>query len=197
MNDTLPTNDNPGTPPAESKDEFDYDSLLNEYEQGKTAPPPTPAPDPAVRQLIKEFKPIAEVAQAHLNSEAKTQEQELVKQAISTVKEDESASNVPDGLVEAHLNLQYIRNPEFKTAFETRDKNPTAWNAALVNARESLMADLGQISKISDRDDTAAALAAVRGTSQTEIDDADKVDPKELFKMSDQDFAEYKRNLGS
>ena len=200
MNDTMPTENDSAAPAAESTDEFDYDGLLKEYDEGKTSQPqPEPAarPDPAVRELLKEFKPIAQYAEHNMRSEAAKQEQELVQQAISTVKEEGELSTVPDTIVEAYLNLQYAKNPEFKAAFEGRSDNPGSWTSALVKARDSLSSDIGSMSKSSDKDDTEAALATVRGTSQTEIDDALDVKPKDLFAMSDQAYAEFKRNLGS
>lgn len=197
MNDTMPTNDNPGTQPAESEGEFDYESLLEEHKEGtKPETRPEPRPDPAVRQLLKEFKPIAEVAEKHLRTEAAEQEQKIVQEAVGAVKEGEALAGVSDAIVEGFLNLQYIRNPDFKAAFDAREESPANWNAALVGARESLEAEMSSMTTMSEKDDTEAALAAVKGTSQTELSE-EAVNPKELFAMSEQDFAEYKRNLGS
>ncbi len=177
----------------DSDGEFDYESLLQE-QQAK--PQPT-RPDPAIAKLREEFTPIAQVAKSHMEHEAAKAEQETVAKAIEAVKADESLSNVSDKIVEGYLNLQYIRDNAFKEAFDNRVSNPTAWNSALKAASESLSGEMGSIKGSRDADDTAAALATVKGTSETEIERELEVKPKELFAMSDYDFAEFKRNLGA
>ncbi len=177
----------------DSEGEFDYESLLQEQQ----AKPQPAQPDPAVAKLVEEFKPIAQVAKSHMEHEAAKAEQETISQAIEVVKADESLSGVSDKIVEGFLNLQYIRDNAFKEAFDNRAGNPAAWNSALKAASESLSGEIGSLKSTNDADDTAAALATVKGTSETEIEKELEVKPKELFAMSDHDFAEFKRNLGA
>jgi hypothetical protein len=196
MNETT-SNDDLSLQDTESDGGVDYDKLLDEYQERKTPATRQESVDPAFRDLLKEFKPIAEVAQRHLDKEVASEQQKTVEDAINTVKGDESLSGVSDAIVEGYLNLKYQKDPEFKSAFEARSENPSLWDTALVNAREALSKEISSMKGSSDKDDTEAALAAVKGTSQTELDAAAQVNPKELFAMSDYDFAEYKRNLGS
>lgn len=178
----------------DSEGEFDWESELLQQQ----AKPQQPAqPDPAIAKLREEFTPIAQVAKSHMEHEAAKAEQETIAKAIEAVKADESLSNVSDKIVEGYLNLQYVRDSAFKEAFDNRAGNPTAWNSALKAASESLSGEMGSIKGSNDADDTAAALATVKGTSETEIEKELEVKPKELFAMSDYDFAEFKRNLGA
>jgi len=202
MNDTLSQDGNSPAPGAESDGGYDYESLLGEYEKAKTPeakPRPASEPDPNVQQLVKEFKPIAAMAEKQLRTEAEKEERAVVDEAVKSVRGDNSGlENVSDTLIEAYLNLQYARDPSFKTAFDGRTQNPDAWKSVLGKARTNLSSEFEKLqSGKGDKDDVEAALATVKGTSQTEIEDAQQVRPKELFAMSDHEFAEFKRNLGT
>jgi len=197
MNDTWTDDNDSAQQAAEFDTDTDVNSLLSEYETAKSPPKTSDTAQPGadVIKMFEELRPIAKYAENSMRSEAAQQEQETVAQAIAAVKEDDSLNIVPDTIVEGFLQQQYVRNPEFKKAFDSRTDSPDGWTAALGSARENLAKEIGQITKGNVKDDVEAALNTVRGTSETEIDDAQKVNPKELFAMSDHDFAEYKRNL--
>jgi hypothetical protein len=194
MNDTLTPDDDLPVPGVESDADMDAAALLAEYQEGKTPPPEPPAPDNT--ELFKQLKPIVEYAQTSMRTDAAKAEQDAVDSAVNLVKEEEALANVPNSIVEGFLQNQYTRNPDFKTAYDKRVESPDGWNQALGKAKEALAEEIGHINPANVKDDVEAALATVKGTSETDIEDAQDIKSvDEMMSMSDVDFTAYKRTL--
>lgn len=187
MNETLTYNDDTSSQDLESG--ADNESLRNQYSEG------TSARDKSVKELMEKLEPIVQHVEDNMRSEADKRIQDSVDEAVKSLKEDDSLEKVSDSLVEGFLQNQYTKNPDFKTAYDNRQKSPDSWDKALVGAREKLTEEIQSLTGSNVKDDVAAALATVHGQSETEVKDADTVSAKKLFSMTDIEFKAHKEAL--
>lgn len=169
-----------GAPPAEgSSAGTDLDHLLAEYE----APTPAPKPQPDLSKL----QPVIDYAAQELTNKANERVQTDVKSAVEFVKEAEGGADIPDKLARGFLEAKASDDPSFKKAFENRQNDPNAWQSALSGAQSEFAEEIKGLPSNNIKSDAEAARAAVAGDVEPQ-GDSDELSPKEMAKMSDQDF---------
>lgn len=165
-------------------------------------------------QLLNEFN--AEDAQSEQKPETKqdqaqTQGSGLTPQEVAAFRQQQFDSEVnqavdmtleaaeelkafPREWIRGRLEAEASRDNRFRQAWVARHRNPQAFQQIVQGLGKRFAAELPKIASSENGKDIAAAQAAVRGVS-SEVPPAPSVDNKELSKMNQHQFEEFKRNL--
>lgn len=174
---------------AASSEGSTLDDLLKEYEQDGDRAKTRQQPDS--RRFLSELKPVIDFAKTAMSErQAKAIDDEL-KAAYEFMTEDEDLKGFKPVHLRGFMEAYNIEQPSFGEAFMARQKDPTAWKAALAKGRDWLKAQLKDMPGASMKSDLAAAKASVAGTSTQDAKKAES-NAAELFAMSD---AEYQAHI--
>jgi len=165
------------------------DPLLAEFDRETTTRQPASIP--------QELLPVIRFAEQKMVQEVKADIDEEVKSAIGTLKGQEEFKDVPDRIARGFLESYAQENPDFKKAYNDRKSNPKGWASAKEEAGKVWSEDMKGWGGQTVRSDVEAARASVRGTSSAPPPPTRQKSTAELNKMSDHDFAEYKRELAA
>lgn len=169
----------------------ELDQLLAEHDGSRSKPQPQ-NDFATVKSALDAVKPVVEYAQGKMQEEQQQAIKKSVDDSVAFVKSDDALKGLPDRIVRGFLQDEYAHNPSFKSAYDNRMRDPKAWEAAQASAQKSLAAEVSTIGRVDPRSDVVAATAAVRGTGRAPTSEAGKVDPRQLRKLSDTDFAAFK-----
>lgn len=162
------------------------DPLLAEFDQATTK---TEQPVPSY------LLPVVKFAETQMVEKVKAEIDGEVKSAIGVLKGQEEFKDVPDRVARGYLESYAQETPEFKKAYTERKSNPKGWQSALETAGKSWQEDMKGWGGQTVRSDVEAAKASVRGTSSAPPPPQRLKSTPEMNKMSDHDFAEYKKEL--
>ena len=186
QSDPAATAEQPGGPGAPGA----ADPHLAEWDRSRAAP--------AASTVPKELEPVIRFAEAKMVEEVKTTIEKEVATAIDTLTSgNEEFKSIPKRVTRGYLEAWALDNPEFKAAYEKRKSNPKGWDGAMKAAAEGFAEDMKGFGGSSVRSDVEAAKASVRGTSTAPPPPQRTKSTPELNKMSDWEFAEYKRELAA
>lgn len=176
----------------------------NQATPGSTATPGTDDPHlaewdrtrPQAATIPNELLPVIRFAESQMVEKVKTEVDKEVTSAIDAIS-GEDFKEVPLKLRRGFLEAYAQDTPEFKAAYEKRKSDPKGWQTALAGASKSFAEDMKGWGGSTVRSDVEAAQASVRGTSSAPPPPQRQKSTTELNKMSDHDFAEYKRELAA
>lgn len=163
------------------------DPLLAEFDSATTKPTAIP----------QELLPVIRFAETKMHQEVKAEIDKEVDSAIGHLTGQEEFKDVPKRLARGFLEAYAQETPEFKKAYNERKANPKGWQSALEAAGQSWQEDMKGWGGQTVRSDVEAAKASVRGTSSAPPPPQRQKSTAEMNKMSDHDFAEYKRELAA
>ena len=200
MADATPTNQNAAAAGTDGQSgSATLDQLLAEFKAGTTGTNTNPTPAIEATKVIEAMRPALEYVEQDRIQKQTEAVQKSIDDAIKFVKgDDDGLKGVSDVVVDAILHRQYARDAGFKSAYDNRAKDPKAWENAQVAVRSQIKTEL----KLANgggasRSDVEAATAAVRGQRSPALDSTGKeIDPAKLSRMSDTEFADFKRTLG-
>ena len=178
----------PGGAEAASSGESELGALLKEYETDRT---PEAKPNGDVARVLQGLKPVVDYAKDRMVKDQNDAVQSDLDNAFKFVTKDEELKGLKSTVVRGFLEAYGIDHPDFATAFQSRGKNPEAWNDALSKGRDWLKEEIAGFSKSSDREDLEAAQAAVSGTTDQVPNAKDGPSPAEMFDMSDVDWQKF------
>jgi len=166
----------------------DLDALLNEYTEPASEPEVTAqsAQPAATPDEMAEFRQYMSETRADKLNTGLQDSAKLVKAAAG-----ESAANIPDWMMVGALREESTKNPNLEKIFNERGSNPEAWNKVATALGKKISQDLSPTDKSSTESWAAvdsAVHSASTSTNQTEA-------PKDLSKMTDQEFEAHKRSL--
>lgn len=184
--------------PAEAVEGNDIDAALAEFE-ASVAPaepvkpavveprvPARPAPAPLTGDEI--------AATRHFLKQSQTQvyEATISKTVDRMIEHQPGLKQISEKLLKARLDVAVDEDPRIGQAFLNSAKNPQAWGKILVGLSEEIAKELDAIPNPRAADDRGSAqhLAAGRVSS---VPPAPKVANEDLSKMSDAEFAAWKR----
>ena len=144
-----------------------------------------------------EFLPVIKFAESQMVEKVKAEIDKEVDGAITAITSDEQFKGVPKRIARGFLEAYAQETPEFKSAYEARKTNPKGWQAALETAGKGFAEDMKGFGGSTVRSDVEAAQASVRGTSSAPPPPQRQKSTPEMNKMSDYEFAEYKRELAA
>ena len=167
----------------------DLNSLLEEYQEGTK-----PAVEKTVVQPdLSKLDPVIRFAEAEMSRQQRESIDRDVNAAVDRVAEAEKFKDLPKTLTRRMLVAYAFDNKDFDTAFNNREQNPAAWDAAIAKAQEDLGAEVADlnITSSNDRDDIEAAKAAVAGvvTDPSDVDDGPSA--AELSNMTDTEWRRF------
>lgn len=166
------------------------DPLLAQWDAATNAPPAQPA-----STIPPELAPVIRFAQGKMVEEATAAVQKEVDSAIGALTSGDDLKGVPKRIARGFLEAWALENPEFKRAFDQRSQNKKGWESALAEASAEFRKELGSLPSNSVRNDVEAAKASVRGTSNAPSRSEGLRSTKELRRMSDSEFRQYKADL--
>ena len=190
------------TPAAEvSPGETELDTLLNEFDTADSISKSD------LQNVVKAIQPVAEsIAPVvkYVNDEREKRATDAfnkdIEEAVAFLIEPEDLKEIPAEFAQGYLEVHATKHPEFKTAFEGKEKNPSEWQTQLAKARDEF-AELakgipGATEQTDVRTDVEDAVAAVQGLTETP---AEQTGPTiaEKANMSDQKWKEYTDSLAS
>jgi hypothetical protein len=165
----------------------DLDALLAEHDQ-QTADVQQPVSQP---QDAAKIDQLYQFMQQERQEREQRQTAEVVSQAVKSIKEIAGAENMEDDFVDTILQGQATKDARIRLAFQNREKNPAAWNAALKTVAAAVKKYAPK-----DDEDRAAVTAAVRsGSSSKSEPERDFPGEKEIHSMSDREFADMWKNV--
>lgn len=164
------------------------DPLLAEFDSATTRATPS---------IPQELLPVIKYAETQMVKEVKAEIDGEVKSAIGFLKSQEEFKDVPDRVARGYLESYAQENPSFKKAYDQRKSDPKGWQSAKEEAAKAWQEDMQGWGGRTVRSDVEAAKASVRGTSSAPPPPQRQKSTAELNKMSDHDFAEYKRELAA
>jgi flagellar motility protein MotE (MotC chaperone) len=166
----------------------DLNSLLNEYQEGTK-----PAVEKTVVQPdLSKLDPVIRFAEAEMQRTQRESIEKDVSAAVDRVAEAEKFQSLPKTLTRRMLVAYAFDNKDFDTAFNNREQNPAAWDAAIAKAQEELSSEVEGLNfASSDRDDIEAAKAAVDGVVDVSSDADDGPSAAELSNMSDTEWRRF------
>ncbi len=184
------------TSPSEATE---LESLIKEYE-GDTETPvtaepksePEPRPNADISKVLKAVQPAVDFVK-----EVKAEKQQErfdadLKNIMTFFSEADELKELPDKLKRGFLEAHAQEDPEFKTAFENRAKNPKAWETARESARDAFTELVAELPSSTVRTDVEAAHAAVDGTSEDKPASEEGPSPVKKMAMSDYEWRQYK-----
>ena len=197
--------------PPHARDDSDVDSLIAEYQREAgaaavyeepvaPAPPEPAAPDENAPRSVDDridgvLDYIHEEKTAKLLDTVKADVADSIQHVVNIVGDAPGGASAVRGLlIDKHSN-----DVAFRHAFENRYVAPHVWKGALDIAGREIDAELRtprvDANATADR---AAVAAAVRGSSTAPgTDSGDEIDEKAVAKMSDQEFEEWRKSLGT
>jgi len=187
MSDTQTTTNPAGSPSgAAGSGDADFDALAEGFDQAtQTKAQPTRKSDP-----------VREWASQQMQREQKAKVDTALKESVAFLREDDRLKKQSERMLRGFLYDFAVENQEFERAFRNRDSDPIAWRRALTEAQKAAAAESeGPDSKLTD--DIAAARAAVRGTSTDAPEKPKAPSNRELSRMSDAEFRDYKASLAA
>ena len=147
-----------------SDDAAALEFLLGQYESSTNAD---------VGKLARVMQPVVD----YVNKERVEKQQEAfdadVKDITAFFSEADGLKEIPDKLKRGFIEVHAQENAEFQTAFDNKDKNPKAWQAAKEKARDALT-------------EITSKLPGSKG--RTEVGDPS---PEQLMKMTAWEWREY------
>ncbi len=190
------------TSPSEAAE---LDTLLREYE-GDTKTPDTKTtdikttdikvadttPSADVAKFAKAVKPVVDFVKKQEAKEAQAEFDTGLKDIMTFFSEEEKLKEFPDELKRGFLETRAQDDPDFKTAFENRAKNPKAWETARETARVALTELVSGLPGSTVRTDVEAAKAAVDGTTDDKPASEEGPSPVKKMAMSDYEWRQYK-----
>lgn len=197
-----PETDEQETPVAEvSPGETELDKLLNEFDTAETvSKSDLQSVVKANQAVVKSFAPVVKYVNAEQEKKATDAFNKDIEDAVAFLIEPDDLKEIPADFAQGYLEVHAGKNPEFKSAFEGKEKNPSEWQTQLGKARDAfagLVKTLpGSTEQAKDRTDVEDAVAAVQGMTETP---AEQVGPTiaEKANMSDQKWKEYTDSLPS
>ncbi|KKN09161.1 hypothetical protein LCGC14_1049440 [marine sediment metagenome] len=179
----------------------ELESLLKEYEGGTETPvttepkaetKPEPTPNADISNFAKAVKPVVD----YVNEVKAEKQQERfdadLKGIMTFFSEADELKELPDKLKRGFLEAHAQEDPDFKTAFENRAKNPKAWETARESARDAFTELVAELPNSQVRTDVEAAKAAVDGTSEDKPASEEGPSPVKKMAMSDYEWRQYK-----
>jgi len=179
----------------------ELESLLKEYEGGTETPvttepksetKPEPTPNADISNFAKAVKPVVD----YVNEVKAEKQQERfdadLKGIMTFFSEADELKELPDKLKRGFLEAHAQEDPDFKTAFENRAKNPKAWETVKETARDAFVELVSDLPNSKVRTDVEAALAAVDGTSEDKPASEEGPSPVKKMAMSDYEWRQYK-----
>ena len=181
----------PTAPEASAGGPANLDALLKEFDSPAAKPESKPASEPL--GILKELAPVIRYAKNSLAKEEAAEIDTSIKSAVSFVKEEEALKDTSESLVRKVLNTTVAEDPKLSAAWNSRHADPAGWNAALKVAREMVKQELAPLTEKRVPSDVLAARAAISGGVSTGPADAKGPTPDQMFRMSERDWADYKR----
>lgn len=117
-----------------------------------------------------------------------------VNEAVDVIKKD-LGLEIPDRMIRGDLYARAEDDPRFLNAFANRHKNPSAWSGVLSSVAKELRTEFESRpdeNATADRNAVRNAVRSITGAPQQPASPSNA----DLEKMSDHQFAEYKRGLG-
>lgn len=190
---TSEADDAQGRSEAVNSGDSELDSLLKEFER-ETKPEPKRTQSPARPKAdFSRLDPVIKFAEAEMRrSERETFDRD-VNAAVEKIRADEAFKGLPEKLVRRMTIAYAFDNKAFDEAFQKRSDNPGAWDNALKQAARDLaeeVKDLRREEPDTSRDDTEAALAAVRDVTEAQEQD-DGPSAAEKASWSDAKWQQY------
>ena len=192
--------DVPEAPPSEATD---LAILIKEYEGDTKAvdskpadsvipdtKPPESTPHADIGKVLRAVQPAVDFVKKQEAKEAKAEFNADVKEVIDFFSEADELKDLPDKLKRGFLEVHAQETPEFKTAFENKTKDPTAWGKAMESARDAFTELASELPSSKVRSDVEAALAAVDGKTEQPASD-DGPSPVKKMNMSDYEWRQY------
>lgn len=193
MNDQKTQNTNGADTASAAAGDTDLDGLLNEFNEEAT---PKPG-QPDVAGLVKGLEPLVRYVEEDKREKQAAQQQEVVDQAISFLKEEDALKEVDEEILHGSLLARYNKDEAFRSAHDNRGTDANAWSKALEGARKSLVEKVSSLPGNTVRSDVEAATAAVRGSSEQQSSDDEGLSTEDLNKMSDAEFERHKRQVAA
>jgi hypothetical protein len=167
-------------------------SFFKEYEEKVGQPQPQPTPEVKPAQADAPPPWAADIIAKHQQIEAVTTKRE-VEDLLKTVKGD---LDVAQFAVRGWIDQKADEDPRIKRIFEQRHVNPAAFMQMADRMQKQFRKEAAAFAKSrvdeGATEDKAAVTAAVRGASTKAPDDK----PPNVSRMTDAEFAAYKRSLG-
>ncbi|KKM27667.1 hypothetical protein LCGC14_1572460 [marine sediment metagenome] len=126
------------TPAAEvSPGETELDTLLNEFDTADSISKSD------LQNVVKAIQPVAEsIAPVvkYVNDEREKRATDAfnkdIEEAVAFLIEPEDLKEIPAEFAQGYLEVHATKHPEFNTAFEGKEKNPSEWQTQLAKARD-------------------------------------------------------------
>ena len=193
MNDTQAVSTTPEVEPTQVSTENeptaqdDLDALLNEYEPASTEPetaqPAQPEVAPDRLAVVESF--IERQNRKDIES-GLSESTKLMRDAAG-----DAVANIPDDALEGLMHLEAFRQPKILEIFQDRERNPAAWNKVATALGKKFAQNLSQTDRAATQSWDAVDSAVHSASTSTNTTEA----PKDLSKMSDQEFLAFKRGL--
>jgi len=165
----------------------DLDALLNEYEPASTEPetaqPAQPEVAPDRLAVVESF--IERQNRKDIES-GLSESTKLMRDAAG-----DAVANIPDDALEGLMHLEAFRQPKILEIFQDRERNPAAWNKVATALGKKFAQNLSQTDRAATQSWDAVDSAVHSASTSTNTTEA----PKDLSKMSDQEFLAFKRGL--
>jgi hypothetical protein len=194
-----------GVSEASPSEATELESLIKEYE-GDTEAADTKVIDSKVPdtkpidttsnveigKLTKAIKPVVDYVNHEKAQKQQDQFDTDVKDIMEFFSEEEKLKEFPDKLKKGFLEAHAQEDPDFKSAFENRTKNPKAWETAKETARDAFTELVSDLPSSKVRTDVEAAKAAVDGTTEDKPASEEGPSPVKKMAMSDYEWRQYK-----
>lgn len=166
----------------------ELDALLGEFDS--TAGKSEPKTKAELQRVLADIKPVADYVRSDMEAKARAESGKAIDAAVSAVKGD--LKDIPDKVARGWL-YERSENQEFLSAFQNRQKNPKAWQAALAEASKDFSTEF-KAEDTSKRvaSDINAARASVAGATETKGEAPKGPSVIEKARMSDAEWAAYK-----
>jgi len=189
MNDGA-QNTTAATPPAGTVNAAEpntLEGLLNEFNKG-TAPEVTAA----VSKVLKGIQPLVEKVERDQIKETADQFAKDFGSAAEELKTVPGAESLTPRALKGFIREYGAEVPEVEQAWNNRQAQPAAWQAALTKVKTALAEDLKANPVNTLKADTLAARAAVANSSHTPAP-VQEISLTEKANMSDRDWNNYLR----
>ena len=170
----------------------ELERALAQYEAERSEPAPIEqANAPEGDDLAAKVSQFEKFMEEQKREAAQREVQTALDDAVATVRGD---SSLDENLIKGQLYLLSQENEQFNVAYANRQSDPEGWNKVLTAVRKTLDESLGSVVDANVSSDVAAVRTAAQ-TQTNAVPSEPEFNASKVGKMSDAEFAEFKKGL--